>query len=693
MEEQQKTDTQRETPEMGDAETKLLGQWSARMDAAKEFWKDRFKKMKEDQVLARLGASEDWVRDGNYTVPLIRRQINQTVATIYAKNPTFQVKPRDRLRYTIWDGSAISLQMAMADPTQPGAAELIAEVQSVRQQELMLKRVARTAEILLDYYMNEQRPIFKEQMKMLVRRAKTVGAGYLWLDFQRLFEKRSAVQSQIDDITSKISLIERESADLQDGELQDDSPELAELKSNLADLESQASVITREGLVFDFLRGDEILIDPNVRQLKGFIGARWIAREYHMPVDEVQEIYNVDLRKAGYKRYTDDSDRPNEGRESTRAAEKASGKTELACVRVVYDKKARQRFVICEGYKGWLESPKSPDIEIEDFWPAFPLVFNEVDDCKEVIPPSYVADMKDAQLEYNRTRQSLREHRIANRPAYGVPKGRLTESDKEKLVNRPAHAVIEIDALQTGEKVGDVLQGIQPVGIDPNLYNVGEAVEDINRGAGSQDATIGVASSDSTATEATIADASRTKSDASDIDDIDEFMTAVARASLQILLLNLTPETAIKIVGPGAVWPSVDRATVVEELDLRVKAGSTGRPNSAAKLANMERAWPILQSLPGISPEPIGEEVGELLDLNVERLIAAGLPSIVAQNALAKPGAAGAGTPPTSDVPEEQGDQGADNAEKPEGQAPGPQAEMPAGKVVQFDAQGQRMVA
>lgn len=694
MEETAKTDTIRDEPQLSDADANLLKVWAARIDSAKTHWKDRFKKMKEDQVLARLGCDENWYKDGNYRVPIIRRQINQAVATIYAKNPTFKVEPRKRLRYKIWDGTMAQLQAAQMMLPEPMAAQaIIAEVTEVQAQEAMLKKVAKTAELLLAYYLNEQDPNFKTQMKMLVRRSKTVGVGYVWLDFQRLFEKRAEIQSQIDDITSKLSLVERESADVNDGVAQEDSADAAELKNNLADLEKQVDIVVREGLVFDFLRGNEVLVDPRCKQLKGFVGARWVARLVHMPVEDVQESYKVDLRKAGYKVYAEDGKEGRPMRESTDPENAQDVGGEIASVWIIYDKKARQRMVYCEGYKGWLEAPKAPDIETEHFWPAFPLVFNEVDDEKEVIPPSYVSDMKDAQLEYNRTRQGLREHRIANRPFYVAPKGSLSQEDRDKLQNRPANGIAELNAVAPGQSVDTVLQAVKPAPIDPNVYNTGEAIEDINRGAGSQDATTGVASSGATATESAIADASRTKADTSDIDDIDEFMTAVGRAAVQILLLHLTPETAIKIAGPGAVWPQIDRATAVEELDLEIKAGSSGRPNAAAKMANMERAWPIVSQLPGINPEPVATEVGDLLDLDMEQLYTSGMPSIVAMNAMMKPQGAGPGGPVTSDDPNQQGDQGADNAEQPEGATPGGQPEMPAGKVVQFDNQGRRMVA
>ena len=56
--------------------------------------------------------------------------------------------------------------------------------------------------------------------------------------------------------------------------------------------------------------------------------------------------------------------------------------------------------------------------------------------------------MRDMQLEYNRCREGLKEQRIAGRPFTAVVAGSMDEDDMEKLTNREANAVIELNALQ-----------------------------------------------------------------------------------------------------------------------------------------------------------------------------------------------------------------------------------------------------
>ena len=134
----------------------------------------------------------------------------------------------------------------------------------------------------------------------------------------------------------------------------------------------------------------------------------------------------------------------------------------------------------------------------------------------------------------------------------------------------------------------------------------------------------------------------------------------------------------MKIAGPGAVGPSLSPQDVADELLLEVEAGSSGRPNRATEIANIERLAPLLLQMPGVKPDWLVKQLIMRLDdrLDPTDAIAAGLPSIITQNAMAKVAQATGGTP------EEQGGNGADNEEKApgEGQPPsGPTTPQPPG--------------
>jgi len=91
-----------------------------------------------------------------------------------------------------------------------------------------------------------------------------------------------------------------------------------------------------------------------------------------------------------------------------------------------------------------------------------------------------------------------------------------------------------------------------------------------------------------------------------------------------------------KIVGQGAVWPELTNEQVQEEIFLEIEAGSTGKPNQAAELRNIERMLPYLLQLPGIDPKWVVKEVLKRLDdkLDIDSALSENVPSIVAMNAV-----------------------------------------------------------
>jgi hypothetical protein len=146
------------------------------------------------------------------------------------------------------------------------------------------------------------------------------------------------------------------------------------------------------------------------------------------------------------------------------------------------------------------------------------------------------------------------------------------------------------------------------------------------------------------------------------VDDLDDFLSDVARAASQVLLTELSSDTVKEIAGPGAVWPELSASEIAQELWLTVRAGSSGKPNKAQEIQNFERMAPLLMQIPGISPDWMAREAIERLDdrIDLAEAYVGGMPSITAMNSLA-----GKPAEPVTDDPNAQGGQGGDNAERP----------------------------
>jgi len=106
----------------------------------------------------------------------------------------------------------------------------------------------------------------------------------------------------------------------------------------------------------------------------------------------------------------------------------------------------------------------------------------------------------------------------------------------------------------------------------------------------------------------------------------------------------------------------MSRIEIMEEIHLQIEAGSTGKPNKAAELRNIERIVPFLLQIPGIDPGFLAKELLKRLDdkLDLTQAMSEKIPSIIAMNQAQL--AAGAGGP---QAPQLQGPAGGNNAPKP----------------------------
>lgn len=670
--------------DVSEARKALVAEWIDRVKAAKKhFKKDVFDKMAENQFLAAHGASREWIAGGNYTVPLLNRHISTSVSSLYARDPKADCEPRKKLRYAVWDGRQDTLQAAMQQALagDPNAIAIVQDVIQGRDAEEQARRIGKTIEILWRYFTSEQENGFRKQIKALVRRAKVCKAGYIKLGFQRVLEPRPEVAARIEDATSQLSATEQLLRGMQSGSdgLAEQSARAEELRLLLAQLQTQQHLVIREGPVFDFPRASAVIADPKCFHLKTFAGARWIAHEFHLECGDIEEIYGVKVEDHAKAVRPDTESASNMSPESITWERPEPSSPVKYRVWEIQDKKNSQFLTVCEGYPDFLKEPAEPDVKIDRFWTIFPLVFNEIESDKEIYPLSDIELLKDTQHEYNRARQGLREHRKANRPMYFSAPGALSEGDKDKLAGHEASALIELTALTPGQNIREIFQKMEMAGIDPNLYDVSHLFADMTRLTATQEENLG-ATTRTTATSASIVEQGRAKALSDNIDDLDETLSDLAKATGQLMLLEMSKETVVEIAGPGAIWPDVPmtRQQISKDLILNIVAGSSGRPNAAAKLANLERVLPFLLQIPGTNMAPYARLIAQLTDIDIDEATAEGAPSVMAMNAIlanqanAPPGAAGqqGAAPP--------GSQG------PQGYAPGP-----GGPV----AQGARMPA
>jgi hypothetical protein len=692
----------RDRPEPEPERAALVTKWITRVNEAKNHpkIKNAFKRMREDM---RFADGKQWPdhkeNDDRYVADLVQRHLKQRAAGLYAKKPTVIAKRRPRLDYQLWDGKPASLMqaqeimqtaqavlsmpdiaattgVAMPAPEQIQEAEmLLADVQAGTAMKRQIERIGKTLVALFNHYAHEQTPDFKTLMKQLIRREGTCGVGYIKVGFQREMTLRPDAEARIADVRERLAVIRRLAADLVDGETDPHAAEAEELRLAMEQIKKEPQVLVREGIIYSFPMATRIIPDPETRHVVGWVGTNWLAEEFLLSAEQVKETYEVDVGTSftGYARNgastTADSPLSYAGRTAT--------EDNMVCVYEIYDRKTGLMMVVADGYPDFLREPAAPDVEVEQFYPHFPLMINDTESEEEIFPRSDVRLLRHIQREHNRTKESVRQHRIANRPLYAAPAGAFEEDEETTLEHHLPHEVIKIMGLAEGQPITDKLMAVPKVPIDPNVYETNHLMEDMVRTVGTHEARVG-GTSGASATESSIAETGRAVTEKSSISDIDDLLTNVARASGQIFLREISTETVLRIAGPGAVWPEISAEDIVDELALEIKAGSSGRPNMEQDAARFERLYPLLVQVPGVSPRWLAERAIAILDddADLEEAIIDGMPSIQAQNQIAGNPQPPTGNPETD--PNSQGGQGADNGSKGVGSSGGPQAGFPA---------------
>src|SRR5690606_35563897 len=102
--------------------------------------------------------------------------------------------------------------------------------------------------------------------------------------------------------------------------------------------------------------------------------------------------------------------------------------------------------------------------------------------------------------------------------------GALEREDKAKIASHAAHEVIELNGLLPDQPVENQIQRFVHAPIDPAVYDKSVIFDDVLKAVGSQEALLG-GTSGSTATETSIAEQARLSTVASDVDELDEWLT------------------------------------------------------------------------------------------------------------------------------------------------------------------------
>lgn len=598
--------------------------WLQKIARAKAKWQDRFDEMRDnmDFVGGFQWPNQSKLHDDKYINNITLRLVNQKVSTLYAKNPKVTVERRERMNYQIWDGRDLSevadaieiLQSGVPDAMLPAMA-LLQDIEEGRLREKIEDRIAETLQKALQWQIDNHNPDFKEQMKQLVRRVIICKVGYVKLSLCRTDSPAydSLSTTEVDNSAqARQARAQFLMDELQSGEIDENSPEVGEIKSLLMSLgATQLGLDTpqlAEKLEFDFPQATSIIPSEECRNLKDFIAATFVAQEYEVEKELVEALFGVEITST-----EDDVEKTNAEQDSELLA---SGEKPVIASKVllyeVFNPKTKQRFFVAKGNKGYILPPEPLDPQITGFWPIFALTFNDIEGQAGtkagIFPPSDVDLVRNIQKEWNRTRDALRDQRNANAPKYMCRDGTLSDEDKERIKNAEPNNVI---CLSGAAPDADLSKIFVPVPVNPivrEMYDTAPLEQDMMMSIGMQQANVGPAEADVTATVGTIAEQSRLSGVSSNVDDLDCLLTKVMKAGVEIILRAFSPETVKRTVGIGGTLPTTDLDDYLMAVNINIVAGSSGKPNQALETNRLQTLVPLLLQA-GANPTAIITEI------------------------------------------------------------------------------------
>lgn len=435
----------------------------------------------------------------------------------------------------------------------------------------------------------------------LVSRLGFVKAGYQSLTREHepvLENKRLTLQDQLEQLA--VTLDEINSGDTSGEELEARKIEydahLASVQQQMESVQEAQATIVSEGVVLDYIPMENMRWDSSV-DADEMRNGDWIAQFTTMSTDEAKILAELSDDEDGKKRLSSWNKIKSEASkrnmdhspdsDSDVDQTKSHGDANVMYVRVWerWDRKSNSRYSWVEGDTEFLEDPVPIKHVGGHFYPYFALGLYWLDG--EMWPTSMVEMITPLQIEYDELRKQLKDHRRAALPYTIFDSTMVNGKDLQvSVTNAGARDIVGINA--NGQPLNQVFFPGPAVPLNPAMYDTGSIQYDLQLVSGLQDADRGAITTAKTATEANIQESGKANRTAEAVDEIEDWLTDIYSYCSNLCLMHMSIEKVYEIAGENAVWPETDevRQRTINGFNLKIKAGSTGRPDKRVEIEN-----------------------------------------------------------------------------------------------------------
>jgi hypothetical protein len=581
----------------------LVKTWMNRIKAAETHWAKFHKRVRHNRKLVRGIDDQAQPETSKYNAQranLIQSTISVVLSKVYAKNPEMSGEPTNKSQdLRLFCDTLTTVTQTMLDDAN-----------------------------------------LKKSAKRAVRAAQTCSFGIVKLQYQRDIRTDPIISKRIQDSQDNILNIESLLAQVEDGDEGsrcDLESKRRELQQAIQGLEAQKEVVAGEGLVLDVVKTDRMLFDPAIEDIWDYEDSDWMVEKIPMRKSKAMGLFTVeeekteedengqevktlkrepmDLSNATAYKVAAMTDTANAARPYSANIQVADNSDPLILVYEAWNKVDNTIYTLINGITTqFARKPYQPQYSGERWWPYFLLPFASVDG--EFVSQSLVDCLEKLQEEHNETRDKFAEVRRTIRPHLIVS----AEVSDKQITNRTHPELGEIIVVDTqGQSLQQfVMEGTQ-IQIDPRLYDTSAIQNDWEMVSGLQEAARSVVTTPKTATEANISDQSLAARVSEFRDQVEDWLTEIAKCASELCLLAMTPQQVEQIMGgpedPMAEnmenmaegeaphppektyeWPeNRSPETVFNLVQIKVRAGSTSAPNKLKTQENWSRAMPLIQ--------------------------------------------------------------------------------------------------
>lgn len=580
--------------------TNLVKKWEEKVEKARKFDKQARNSMAFTRRYARGDSSFP------VSVNMLGSFIDVLQAFVYAQDPEIEARPSP----------------SVGNQRTAEAAELGKSMEIVAQQ---LWRAAK----------------LKDRAKMTLRTALTVGLGWMKASWQDSTARDPVVSSQLSQLEDNRARIQAMLAEIDAGDVADLEAKKQEIELSIASLNERVEKLVARGLAIDHVPSEDITIPQGIGQINQYLDAPWIDHRLFMRPEDVSARFGIPVEKLGQATsYSQrrpemqtglqtpalrDSDE-NDADAFIKGGGMGGDSDTFIAVHETWDKNTGHVLLWAEGMAEFLKQPQPPAYATTRFYPFFMLGFLWVDG--ERWPQSHVYRSWKLMDEYNRTRSRSSTHRRRAIPKSLLNASLLSPKEVKKIESAETGEIVAVKMNTANGEVGNLIREYNYPRFDRDLYDTADIRADMEAIWGVQEALAGGVRTAKTATEAEIQQTGTQARTAIMRDAVEDMLSDLANYTAQLAVGALSPEEAREIAGPDALWVPQENITP-EDLDallvLDIRAGSTGKPNTAANQQAWSVIMPVLQNaITGIgqlrqsSPQQIANALEQLVIQTME---------------------------------------------------------------------------